>query len=315
MFKITKTKQKNLLKIKVINISTGEYITIIPEFGAVLSEIVLLKSNELYSLLDGNLTLDSFSGTNIFKGAKLFPFPNRIKKGQYEFNEKYYSLPINYKEENNSVHGFVYNKQFHIYKESVNDNKAEISFNYLYNGGLQGFPFPFEIILTYLLHNKEGITLKTKVKNISYQAFPFGDGWHPFFRFGKKIDELYLKFDSKEIMITDKNLIPIGKKPFDLFNEFTKIGKTEFDNCFLLNSNKKIQTVEIYDQKCQNKILFWFESGKNKYNYLQIYTPPKRNSIAIEPMTCNINAFNNKEGLQILKPNKFFKIKCGIKLK
>ncbi|MBU0474326.1 MAG: hypothetical protein KKF62_09190 [Bacteroidetes bacterium] len=36
--------------------------------------------------------------------------------------------------------------------------------------------------------------------------------------------------------------------------------------------------------------MLWQEVGKGKYNYLQFYTPPKRNSVAVEPKTRNVNS-------------------------
>lgn len=39
-----------------------------------------------------------------------------------------------------------------------------------------------------------------------------------------------------------------------------------------------------------------------QYPYLQIYTPPHRNSIAIENLSAAPDAFNNKMGLITLQP-------------
>jgi aldose 1-epimerase len=52
----------------------------------------------------------------------------------------------------------------------------------------------------------------------------------------------------------------------------------------------------------------------DKYNFLQVYTPPHRNTIAIEPMTCLADAFNNKKGLIILKPSETASFSFGVKL-
>lgn len=41
--------------------------------------------------------------------------------------------------------------------------------------------------------------------------------------------------------------------------------------------------------------------------YLQIYTPSHRKNIAIEPMTCATDAFNNKYGLLELDAKETFK--------
>ncbi|MCY7409991.1 MAG: hypothetical protein LH473_06945, partial [Chitinophagales bacterium] len=44
------------------------------------------------------------------------------------------------------------------------------------------------------------------------------------------------------------------------------------------------------------------QTGPGKLNYLVCYTPSNRDSIAIEPLTANVDAFNNGEGLTILQP-------------
>jgi len=41
----------------------------------------------------------------------------------------------------------------------------------------------------------------------------------------------------------------------------------------------------------------------SSYPYLQIYTPPHRDSIAIENLSSAPDAFNNRIGLIIAKPN------------
>lgn len=44
------------------------------------------------------------------------------------------------------------------------------------------------------------------------------------------------------------------------------------------------------------------ETGPGKFNYLVCFTPTRRDSIAIEPLTANVDSFNNGEGLTILNP-------------
>ncbi len=59
-------------------------------------------------------------------------------------------------------------------------------------------------------------------------------------------------------------------------------------------------------------INIWQQTGKWKYNYLQVFIPPSKKSIAVEPMTCAADAFNNKMGLIILNPKKSFSTSCGV---
>jgi len=49
--------------------------------------------------------------------------------------------------------------------------------------------------------------------------------------------------------------------------------------------------------------------------FLQVYTPLKKNIVAIEPCTGLSNSFNNKIGLKILDPKAVFDITWSIGLK
>ena len=42
--------------------------------------------------------------------------------------------------------------------------------------------------------------------------------------------------------------------------------------------------------------------------FLQLYTPPKKNTIAIEPTTGVSDSLNNKIGLKTLKPNNDYEV-------
>jgi len=48
--------------------------------------------------------------------------------------------------------------------------------------------------------------------------------------------------------------------------------------------------------------------------FLQLFTPPKKNIIAIEPTTGISDSFNNKIGLQILEPDETYTIDWNITL-
>ena len=50
----------------------------------------------------------------------------------------------------------------------------------------------------------------------------------------------------------------------------------------------------------------------SKENFLQLYTSSQPNVIAIEPMTGAADSFNNKIGLQILKPKDNYSVEWNI---
>jgi len=316
MNRIEVKNEQGQKKIKCINENTGTYVIIHPGFGANVSKLVLGDKNNLFSVLDGNDTIEDFKGNQIFKGAKLYPFPNRIKDGEYKFKSSIFHLALNYPEENNACHGFIFDKEFSIIESAENSDKALVTLTYKYDGEIKGYPFPFNLNITYSL-SIDGFTCTTNIENKSSKPMPMGDGWHPFFTFGKKIDDLHIQFPSSYLFEVDDRLIPTGRKEtYKKFNKFKKIGNTEFDSCFEFQSSKKgIQMTEIFDPEQNSTIQLWQETGVNKYNYLQIYTPPHRNSIAIEPMTCVANSFNNNIGLIELPKGGTFEARYGVRLK
>jgi aldose 1-epimerase len=315
MFEIVEEIKNGLNCVIIKNIDTNECVSIVPGYGASVNEITLRKGEKLFPVLDGNISKDSFKGKDIFKGAKLFPFVNRIRGGCYSFNGTTYQLDVNYPEEGNAVHGFVYKEQFTLGGKIIEETSASAILKYGYHETFTGYPFKFSMELCYTLDKSNGFSCKTKITNTGEQSLPFGDGWHPFISFNKNVGELYLKIPEADLIKLDENLIPTGCfEPYFNFNNSSLIGNTQFDNCFYLKPVENKHCIELYDSQQDVRISLWQDAGEQKYNYLQIYIPPARKSIAIEPMTGNINSFNNGEGLLILEPGKNFTANYGLKI-
>ena len=316
MFKIIEERQNDLDRLKIWNTNTGEYVSIIPQFGANINELVLNKNDKLHSLIDGNMDNASFAGKGIFKSANLIPFANRIKKGLYTFDGCQYQLPINYKEEGNAAHGLIYDKEFLIKERNITEMEAQITLEYEIDDRMEGYPFSLSVQYEYTLNKATGLRCKIMVSNLGEGNAPFGCGWHPFLKMSKKVDDLKLKISADELILIDDQNIPIGQtKKYKHFEKLNRIGDQSFDHCFKLSSTADLHITELFDEDEDFKIVLWQETGDGKYNYLQLYIPPARKSIAIEPMTSNVNAFNNQQGLIILKNREIFTASYGIELK
>jgi aldose 1-epimerase len=124
---------------------------------------------------------------------------------------------------------------------------------------------------------------------------PICDGWHPYFTFGDSIDNCQLEFQSKEIIEFDDALLPTGKLlPYQEFGSLKTIGNVFLDNCFTVNF-AECQPMLVLRHPIKN---LQVEIRPDKsYPYLQIYTPPHRQSIAIENLSAAPDAFNNGMGL------------------
>jgi aldose 1-epimerase len=291
---------------------TNELVTIIPEYGARIKELKLSNGANTVSILKTVSRIDSTDRDDIFTNAKLSPFAGRIEDGKYNFRQNSYSLPINYTEEKNASHGLLYDKNFNLVETIIDENYASCTLEYFYNNECEGYPFSYLIRITYKLSVNDGLIISTKIINRSDSPIPISDGWHLYFDLGVKVDELKLKLDvSDNIQFNDRN-VPSGiKTPFNDFRLPEIIGNRQCDSCFKVNTKDRVVTNLISDNLNLN-LQIWQDAGQNKYNYLVVYIPADRRSIAIEPLTSNINSFNSGEGLIVLHPGKEFTANFGI---
>ncbi len=315
MFTVCHEEIGKLSIVRLQNTDSGEFVTIIPEFGGNVNEIVLSKEFKLHSLLDGFLSRAQFEEQRGFKGAKLLPFPNRIKGGQYIFNGRQFQLPVNREKEGNAIHGFLFTRNMPVVDEQTDNQKASVQLNYDYSAEMPGYPFSFKVNLEYSLFSREGFRCTTTVQNTGKEALPFGDGWHPYFRISRRVNELTLLIPSQWKVDVDKEMIPTGMKEFfPSFLDGAPVRDHQFDCGFYVGDQKMIAETELSDPVDNLHIRLWQETGRNKYNFLQVFTPASRESIALEPMTCATNAFNNGEGLIVLEPGETFGASYGVRL-
>ncbi len=314
-FSIFSEEGANGQEIILKNNSNGEFVNILPDHSARLKEVHLFNGEEVISVVRKSEHPASSNRDELFTNAKLSPFAGRIKEGSYSFHGSAFQLEKNYPEENNACHGFIYDKKFNVIGKIIHEDFVSCVFTFEYDGLVPGYPFAFGIEITYKLTSSHNLICTTSIINRSGKPMPLSDGWHFYFDLGITVNDLKLKIDACEKMELDRQMIPTGKKA--VFIEYTApqiIGSTEFDSCFMLSAEERAETQLLSEEK-NIDLRIWQEAGQGKYRYLNIYTPPDRKTIAIEPMTSNINSFNNGEGLITLPPHGTFSENVGFYLK
>lgn len=276
--------------------------TVFLKHGYLEAEIFTIGATVNQIFFRNNPILDAYSspselGTGGYKSAWLFPFPNRIKKGEYLHHNKKYSFPINDPSgATNAIHGFLCDRKFSITQSSDGKDQVSVELSHDYRGELPYFPFPFTFSVSYLL-SVDYLTVKIKIFNSGSENLPFGVGWHPYF-LTSDLSKSKLVFPLSKRIKTDHQMIPAGEtEPFETYSKGKDIEKKEFDDCFQVREYD--YWVSLQSEQCRVS----FEMNKD-WPYFQLYTPPLRSSIALEPMSCNINAFNNKQGLRVLEGGK-----------
>jgi aldose 1-epimerase len=270
----------------------GTGFCLVPEYGACLLELNFNGQQ----VLDAYKTPEELDFNRWSKNVFLYPFPNRLKNGQYTWEGKSYQFPINDGSTGNALHGFGSDKALKVDEVLIKEAEASMQLSYQYEGNIGAYPFPFIFRLSLKIEATGNLEVNMTFQNTGPSAIPIGWGWHPYFKLSDKVELHDLQTPAIELIGIDKYMIPTGKHyAFDEFLSLKKIGSTVLDNCFKINHPGENAVIQLNGDK--GKLRYWQETGLSKYNFVQLFTPPYRESLAIEPMTCNVDAFNNLEGL------------------
>ncbi len=270
-------------------------------FGALLNQFCVVQHGNTMNVVDG------FGGpgdavkniTKGFKSAKLSPFVCRVNHGKYHFGEGHYALS-KFSLGENAIHGLVFDQVFSVIETVATEDEAKLTLQYVYDNSTEGYPFIYRIEVEYRLRPNNTLCLKTTITNIDEQLIPICDGWHPYFTLGDRVNDCQLEFQSKEMLEFTTGLIPTGKLiPYQEFGSITTLGDTFLDNCFT-NNMAECQPLAVFRNPAK-KIQVEIHPAQS-YPYLQIYTPPHRQSIAIENLSAPPDALNNAIGLKVLEP-------------
>ncbi|MFH0992459.1 MAG: aldose 1-epimerase [bacterium] len=312
MFRINKTKIGSIVEYQLFNGTTGEYGSIIPSQGALVRELSLAHDGVLHQILDGPQSDTEILNNLSWKGAKLIPYQGRIPGGKYLFHQTEYQLQEN--THPSWIHGFIHNKPFRVLHLAATQQKASFILSYLHAGDTPGYPFKFEVQVEYTLTAKEFLC-KTIISNKDQIPLPIGDGWHPYFTFGAGIDTLTLELPAHSHLELNEEKIPTGRiLSFPKGQAKWRLEGKDLDSVIVLPVKSGISKTKLMNESNGRSITLWQDTGTGKYNYVAVYTPKHRQSIAVEPWSSAPNALNNGMGLVVLKPERTFHARYGVTL-
>ncbi|MEY3248396.1 MAG: hypothetical protein RL742_439 [Bacteroidota bacterium] len=268
---------------------TGIGFSVAPAAGANVPEILFDGVN----ILDGYESPEEMEAGKWGKSALLFPFPNRLKDGRFDWQDRTYQFPINNEATNNAIHGFAREERFEVTHIDLGAEHAEITCALNYDGRYPYFPFPLLFEVTYRITNRRDFEVRFVVRNRHTSALPFGIGWHPYFKLAEKADLHQLALPACEKVEIDARMIPTGNfTPFSTFNRLQTLADTQLDTCFRVTESNPLYHIQL----CGHTHQLTLTASASLFPYFQVFTPPHRNSIALEPMTCNVDALNNGQG-------------------
>jgi aldose 1-epimerase len=300
-FKIFPSSENGIDLVNLRDEATHTLVSIVPKYGAMLHAFAVETKTGIHNIIDGYLNAEDIQKNLVtsFKSSKLSPFACRIPEGKYFYDGVEFEFPDKFMD-GSAIHGLLYNKSFSRLSEFADDEQASVSFKYNYKEDSEGYPFTYRCEIRYALKPMNVLQIQTTVLNLDDLPIPIADGWHPYFTLGGKIDDWLLYFNAEAMVEFDEKLIPTGQlQEYKAFNEEKTIGDIQLDNCFLLNIDEGYAACTLRNAANDLQLNFFPD---NTYPYLQIYTPPHRNNIAIENLSAAPDAFNNKMGLLMLPP-------------
>ncbi|HBJ51637.1 MAG TPA: aldose epimerase, partial [Bifidobacterium dentium] len=110
------------------SISHGDYKAVVTELGATLRKLTYRGEDLIVSLGPDDVV-------SCCHGQILIPFPNRVEGGEYTFEGKTYTLPIDEHARNNAIHGYGYRSYWKL--ESLTEESVALTWR---TPNMAGYP-------------------------------------------------------------------------------------------------------------------------------------------------------------------------------
>jgi aldose 1-epimerase len=242
-----------------------------------------------------------------FRGRILFPLNDRIPEGRYSFGGKEYRLKPNSPEDGSAIHGLICGRELEILRKGTDGQSVFLALqtelkpaDCAGTSGLPGYPGRLALTLTYSLCSG-GFSLFFEAENRGSEPAPLSFGWHPYFVLGVKADELILSHGGSSYVPVGRDLMPLGGHAsvqgsgYD-FRKGRLIGSGPLDIALTAPPDGKASLSD-------GRLRIIYQASPEVFAYTQLFVPPERDSVAMEPITGATNSFNLPDlGRKIIAP-------------
>jgi aldose 1-epimerase len=230
----------------------------------------------------------------------LFP-PNRYDGGKFEFDGRFYQLPVNEEKTGNHIHGFVYNSEWEVVRFGSTDQESSVTVRLRFDENHSGFEyFPHRVTLsqTFTLSN-EGLRQQFDAVNESAEAIPFMLGFHTTvnapFAPGSGKEDIQCGITIGERWELDGRMLPTGRKQ-QLSKGELALQKGEGDPYFESLDNHytarktELNAMTLLDRRAG--VRFVYDAG-DAYKHWMVYNAVANGKyFCPEPQTGMVNAPN-----------------------
>lgn len=283
-------------KITLTESASRTTLSVVPELGARAISLTVPFGAETWAVLESYVDPAAFADDDFATGALLAPFPNRIADGRYTFQGQTHQLTITRTDEHHAIHGLLQQASFAVTGAESTPEHYRLELEHK-SEGAPGYPFPFIAHVTYRL-SANAVSVETVLTNDAQSVAPMGFGWQPYFTFGEPLGTSHLTLPSLQHLPVDERRIPSGDpEPFSEFRSPASIGERRFDDGFRFTGDERAITLT-----CPTHRRTLTLTCESAFDYLQLFSHPNGTSLAVAPMTCAADAFNNGLGIRIVRP-------------
>jgi len=309
------------------SIRSGGYHAVIASVGATLRSLT-------YDGRDLVVPFDADEVRPAHRGATLAPWPNRVVDGRYTFGGVQYQLPLTEPARGHALHGLVTWLDF----EAIDKGSDHVSLAQRVEPQT-AYPWRIVVKTTFAL-GPDGLTQTVTARNESDEPAPWGTGPHPYLVAGPgRVDDWTLELPATQVLaVTPDRLIPTDLVAVDAdeperfdFRSARPIGGVQIDHAYtgLARDTAGVATVRVtvptppplaadassgasgrvVPAEGRGVAMTWDAACP----WVQVHTadrpglPIDRIGLAVEPMTCAPDAFNDgaypyDAGLIVLEP-------------
>jgi galactose mutarotase-like enzyme len=229
-------------------------------------------------------TLREFRAGGATAVPLLHPWANRLAGSSYRAAGRRVSLAgVTLPHDPNGlpIHGNLLGVPFDVVRASGARLVARLDYG-AHPGKLRAFPFPHLVTVDARLDADRGLTIATSIEPTSARAVPVSFGWHPFVRLpNAPRREWELQWPACEHVEVDARILPTGART-PQGSEREPIGRRTFDDHYALGRDRRFAI-----STGRRTLTFVFDRS---YPFAQLYAPPRKQFVAIEPMTATVDA-------------------------
>lgn len=218
----------------------------------------------------------------------LHPWANRLAGNSYTAADRSVDLAgltLPHDPNGLPIHGNLFGAPFEVTQS--NDTRVVARLDYgAHPDKLRAFPFPHVVTVDARLHPIRGLNIVTLVEPTSERAVPISFGWHPFLQLpNAPRREWELRWPACEHVEVDGRVIPTGARTPQAAQR-EPIADRTFDDHYALGPDRTFSIAAGAGAK-RRTLTLQFDPA---YPFAQLFVPPDRELVAIEPMTAEIDA-------------------------